>query len=46
MRQRFETNKNVQDMRIAKELIANGENELFNKAHWHIRKCKTTPCVL
>lgn len=40
MRARFDENKNVQDLRVAKELIANGEEELFMKQHWHPRKCK------
>lgn len=42
MRQRFDVNKNVQDMRVAKELLAKGEDELFNNAHWQIKKCRAT----
>lgn len=40
MRQRFEENRNIQDMRVAKELINKAEEELFLKQHWHPRKCK------
>lgn len=40
MRQRFDENKDIQDLRVAKELLAKGEEELFLNQHWHPRKCK------
>lgn len=40
MRQRFDQNKDVKDMRIAKDLLLKGEEELFQKQHWLPRKCK------
>lgn len=43
LRQRFDENANVKDMRIAKCLVENGENELFNKLHWQPRKFPESP---
>lgn len=40
MRARFDENKDIQDLRVAKELIAKAEEELFLKQHWHPRKCR------
>lgn len=40
MRQRFEENRNINDMRIAKDLVARGEEELWKTQHWNPRKCK------
>lgn len=39
MRQRFDVNKDVKDMRIAKELMAQAEKELFEKQHPQPRRC-------
>lgn len=33
LRERFEQNKNIQDMRIARKLLTEGERELFEKQH-------------
>ncbi|XP_044263198.1 NADH dehydrogenase [ubiquinone] 1 beta subcomplex subunit 9-like [Tribolium madens] len=43
MRNRFDLNKDIKDMRIAKELIAQGEEELFQKQHWLPRKFPHSP---
>ncbi|XP_057655071.1 NADH dehydrogenase [ubiquinone] 1 beta subcomplex subunit 9 [Diorhabda carinulata] len=43
MRQRFDENKKISDIRIAKDLIAKGEAELFDKQHWHPRKFPESP---
>jgi NADH dehydrogenase (ubiquinone) 1 beta subcomplex subunit 9 len=43
MRERFDQNKDVKDMRIAKELITQGEQELFDNQHWHPRKFPDSP---
>ncbi|CAH1991309.1 unnamed protein product [Acanthoscelides obtectus] len=43
MRQRFDENKDICDMRVVKELIEKGEKELFEKQHWHPRKFPTSP---
>lgn len=40
MRQRFDENRDIKDMRVAKELIAKGEEEVFLKQHWQPRKCE------
>lgn len=40
MRKRFDDNKDIKDMRLAKELIAKGEEELFLNQHWQPKKCK------
>jgi NADH dehydrogenase (ubiquinone) 1 beta subcomplex subunit 9 len=40
LRQRFEENRNVKDMRIAKELLESGEQELFKKQHYQPKKCE------
>lgn len=39
MRKRFDDNKNIKDMRVAKELLQKGEEELFQKMHWQPKKC-------
>lgn len=39
MRQRFDENRCIKDMRIASDLVSKGEEELFKNTHWHIRKC-------
>lgn len=43
MRQRFEDQRCIQDMRIAKEMLMNGEEELFQNQHWHPRKFPDSP---
>ncbi|GLV36456.1 NADH dehydrogenase (ubiquinone) B22 subunit [Carabus blaptoides fortunei] len=43
MRQRFDENRNIKDMRVAKELIAQGEEEVFLKQHWQPRKFAKSP---
>ncbi|CAH0551908.1 unnamed protein product [Brassicogethes aeneus] len=43
MRERFDQNKDVKDMRIAKDLIMKGEQELFEKQHWHPKKFPESP---
>lgn len=40
LRQRFEENRNVKDMRIAKQLLEDGEQELFEKQHYQPKKCE------
>jgi hypothetical protein len=40
MRQRFEENRNIKDMRVAKQLLEDGEQELFNKQHYQPKKCE------
>jgi hypothetical protein len=40
LRQRFEENRNVKDMRVAKQLLEDGEQELFKKQHYQPKKCK------
>ncbi|KAI4469020.1 nadh-ubiquinone oxidoreductase b22 subunit [Holotrichia oblita] len=43
MRKRFDENKDIRDMRVAKDLIAQGEEEVFQKNHWHPRKFPESP---
>ncbi|KAF2883544.1 hypothetical protein ILUMI_22608 [Ignelater luminosus] len=43
MRQRFDENRDVKDMRIAKDLLSKGEEELFQKQHWLPRKFPESP---
>ncbi|KAJ8967983.1 hypothetical protein NQ317_017425 [Molorchus minor] len=40
MRQRFDKNRCINDMRVAKDLVVQGEKELFENQHWHPRQCK------
>lgn len=40
LRQRFEENRNILDMRQAKELVALGHEELFLNQHYQPMKCK------
>ena len=40
MRERFDKNKDVADVRVAQKLLKDGEEELFWKAHEQPRKCK------
>lgn len=40
MRARFDQNKNLKDIRIAYEMLAEGEKELHKHQHWTPRKCK------
>jgi hypothetical protein len=40
LRQRFEENRNVRDMRVAKQLLEEGEQELFKKQHYQPKKCE------
>ncbi|KAJ8970892.1 hypothetical protein NQ314_000979 [Rhamnusium bicolor] len=39
MRQRFDQNRDIKDMRIAKDLLIKGEEELFENQHWNPKKC-------
>ncbi|XP_022913735.1 NADH dehydrogenase [ubiquinone] 1 beta subcomplex subunit 9 [Onthophagus taurus] len=43
MRQRFEENRNVKDMRVANSIVELGEEELFQKAHWLPKKFPLSP---
>ncbi|XP_030764012.1 NADH dehydrogenase [ubiquinone] 1 beta subcomplex subunit 9 [Sitophilus oryzae] len=43
MRKRFDDNACITDMRVAKELISKGEQELRSTAHWHPRKFPDSP---
>jgi len=43
MRQRFEEHRKELDMRKAKELLANGEEELFQKLHYQPLKFPNSP---
>ncbi|XP_050306515.1 NADH dehydrogenase [ubiquinone] 1 beta subcomplex subunit 9 [Anthonomus grandis grandis] len=43
MRARFDENKDIKDMIAAKDLIEKGEQELFDKQHWHPRKFPESP---
>ncbi|XP_076315351.1 NADH dehydrogenase [ubiquinone] 1 beta subcomplex subunit 9-like [Tachypleus tridentatus] len=43
LRQRFEENRNITDMRIAKQLIEQGEDELFHKSHYQPLKFPCSP---
>jgi len=40
LRQRFEENRDVKDMRVAKQLLEDGEQELFKKQHYQPKKCE------
>ena len=40
MRHRFDQNKDVKDMRIAKKLLIDGEEELFMNSHGQQILCK------
>lgn len=41
MRDRFDSNKNIVDMRVARELLQSGERELFEKQHPQPLICKS-----
>ncbi|KAB0804645.1 hypothetical protein PPYR_01615 [Photinus pyralis] len=43
MRERFNENKDVKDMRVASNLLKAGEEELFLKQHWAPRKFPDSP---
>ncbi|XP_055372159.1 NADH dehydrogenase [ubiquinone] 1 beta subcomplex subunit 9 [Condylostylus longicornis] len=43
LRQRFEENRNVTDIRAASQLLADGEKELFETQHWQPRKFAGSP---
>ena len=45
LRQRFEEKRNVKDMRIAKQLLEKGEQELFEKQHYQPKKCEYNSMV-
>ncbi|XP_043260229.1 NADH dehydrogenase [ubiquinone] 1 beta subcomplex subunit 9 [Colletes gigas] len=38
MRQRFEENRRIPDARVAKQLLVDGEEELFQAQHWQPKK--------
>lgn len=40
MRAKFDKNKDIKDMRVACDLIEEGEKELDANRHWQPRKCK------
>lgn len=40
LRERFDANKDVKDMRVARKLVEDGEAELFHKAHPQPIGCK------
>lgn len=46
MRKRFDDNQDIKDLRIAKDLILKGEDELFKNQHYHLRKCMYTIFIL
>ncbi|KAJ8924501.1 hypothetical protein NQ315_007298 [Exocentrus adspersus] len=43
MRARFDENKDIKDMRVAKEFIRKGEEELFDNQHWQPKKFPNSP---
>ncbi|XP_060527327.1 NADH dehydrogenase [ubiquinone] 1 beta subcomplex subunit 9 [Cylas formicarius] len=43
MRKRFDDNRNITDMRVAKELINQGESELSKNAHYQPKKFPLSP---
>lgn len=43
MRQRFDANRNIVDARIAKQLLLDGEEELFQHQHYHPIKFAYSP---
>lgn len=43
MRQRFDENRNIKDLRIAKAKVAEGEDELFRYQHPQPRKWASSP---
>lgn len=40
MRNRFDQNKDIKDMRVANELLVDGERELFLNQHYQPKKCE------
>ena len=43
LRQRFEENHNIRDMRVAKQLLEDGEQELLMKQHYQPKKSPKSP---
>lgn len=43
MRQRFDQNKDISNIKQAKELLAQGEKEYFIKRHYQLRKFEESP---
>jgi NADH dehydrogenase (ubiquinone) 1 beta subcomplex subunit 9 len=43
LRQRFEENRDIKDMRVAKQLLEDGEQELFKKQHYQPKKFPKSP---
>ncbi|XP_066262406.1 NADH dehydrogenase [ubiquinone] 1 beta subcomplex subunit 9 [Euwallacea similis] len=43
MRKRFDDNKDIKDMVMAKSLLEEGEKELFKTLHWHPKKFPHSP---
>lgn len=43
LRARFEENRHVKDMRVAKQLLAQGEQELWDKLSWKPRYFRDSP---
>lgn len=46
MRARFDDCKTITDQSKARQLVADGERELFNKQHYQPKKCKSRPMLL
>lgn len=46
LRERFDKNKDIKDMRVARELLKAGETELFEKQHPQPMGCKWCTTVL
>lgn len=40
MRNRFDQNANVKDMRVAHQMLLDGEAELFQNRHYQPKTCK------
>ncbi|XP_018335739.1 NADH dehydrogenase [ubiquinone] 1 beta subcomplex subunit 9-like [Agrilus planipennis] len=43
MRDRFDKNRDIKNLAMAGDLVAKGEEELFQKGHWHPRKFPNSP---
>ena len=43
MRQRFEVNRNIQDLRVARKLLEEGEKEYEQKKHWEPKYFPSSP---
>ena len=43
LRARFDQNRDIKDARVAKQLLLDGEEELFQNQHWQPRKFPESP---